>query len=176
MTAIVCIERNLLRRAQQGDLRAVRQLFARHHAQVYRFAHRLLGAAGAACGVVEDAFARAHAARWRVPARCHVRAWLLALACTSACQPHLLCPGAAGAPSGRLAAALAALPFDRRAAWLLRADHRLGHAEIARAMGWSEADTRLQLAAARAALRRALSALRDGAAARCVTELREQSA
>lgn len=73
----------LMRAFAQGDARAFERLYARHHAALYRFVRRLLGAAAAAQvdEVFQDAWLRVvHArARWS-PQGATFRTWLFTLA------------------------------------------------------------------------------------------------
>ncbi len=58
--------------------------------------------------------------------------------------------------------ALDRLPEERRAALLLRLDHGLAYEEIARALGWSLAKTKVEIFRAREVLRATLDEYRGG--------------
>jgi RNA polymerase sigma factor (sigma-70 family) len=74
---------SLMRRFAQGDARAFEQLYARHHAALYRFVRRVLGRAAAAQAdeVFQDTWLRVVRSRERwSPQGAAFRTWLFTLA------------------------------------------------------------------------------------------------
>jgi RNA polymerase sigma-70 factor (ECF subfamily) len=171
----------LIARARDGDLRALETLLRRHQVAMYRLALRILGDRSDAEDAVQEAFVSA----WRrldtyredaaftswlyriVTNRClnmartghhrlsvptdHTEAVVAASAGTS--------PEAAAEVSGAtdaLGAALATLPAEQRACWVLRENDGLGYQEIAEIVGLSPVAVRGQIHRARTNLARRL--------------------
>jgi RNA polymerase sigma-70 factor, ECF subfamily len=156
------LDRALLDRARRGDGRAFRTIFERHGGAIRRFLGDLLRDTGAADEATQETFVRAHRSLERIADTAKLRPFLFGVARNVAHErmraskrevplddddggalPQL---GSAPSPEALLmqaeadrvlAAALAELPAERRAAVLLRIDHDLGYPEIAEAMGWS---------------------------------------
>jgi RNA polymerase sigma-70 factor, ECF subfamily len=176
-----------LARAQRGEDGACRALLAFYQRPVFALLGRLLGA-GADRGAVEDlaqeTFLRAFRALPdfdpRGPAR--LSTWLLTIATRLALDqlrrtPLVLLPLAAAldraaasqADEGLLrkglaaaiAEAVAGLPPEYRAAFVLREFHQMECQEIASALKIGPDTVRSRLARARAALREALAEMRD---------------
>ena len=126
-------EAALVRAARGGDATAVEELFQRHWPGTYRAAYLVVGDAAAAEDVAQEAFLAAIAALERFDRRRPLAPWLHRIAVnraidwTRARRPVVPDAGERAAPppaaaglSPELAAALAALPPDRRAVVVLR--------------------------------------------------------
>lgn len=73
-------DRSLIERIAAGDKTAMRALWARHHARVFRFAKRIVGKAAQAEDLTSDTFLDVWRQAGRFEARCAVATWLLAIA------------------------------------------------------------------------------------------------
>jgi len=73
-------DEGLLKLMAEGDKSAIRALFARHGARVYRFVMRITGDSSIAEDVVNDVFLQAWRQADRFEARSRVSTWLLAIA------------------------------------------------------------------------------------------------
>jgi len=152
------------------DLDAFRSIVERHQAALFGLV-RCLGLDGHACeDVVQEAFLEA----WRHregfdPRRGSMRAWLYAIARNRALNalrkrrpvPLAILPERGeDAPEpeafDRLDRALAALPFEQRAAFVLADVHGLTHEEVARIEGVAPGTIKSRTSRAREALRAAL--------------------
>jgi RNA polymerase sigma-70 factor (ECF subfamily) len=157
----VAIERGLVVRAGAGDAGAFRALFERHAPSVRRFLRDLLGDDEAADEGTQETFVRAHRRMASLRETDRVLPWLFGIArnvsheqvrarrhpLRGAGDEGLLAqpdvgPTPEGALMGReadrlLAAALAELSEERRAALVMRIDHGLDYDEIAAVMRWS---------------------------------------
>ncbi len=171
----------LVARVGSGDSAACRSLMEAHLGRVHAFAWRMLGDAGEAEDVAQEAFLRLwrQAGKWRAEAR--VGTWLHRVA-------HNLCvdrlrkrrgdiggelpdlPDPALGPAGehqrtqvarRVEAALACLPERQRAAIALVHYQELGNIEAADIMGVSVQALESLLSRGRRGLREALAGLRD---------------
>jgi RNA polymerase sigma-70 factor (ECF subfamily) len=126
-------EAALVRAAKAGDGAAVEELFRRHWPGTYRAAYLVVGDAGAAEDIAQEAFLKAIAALERFDRRRPLAPWLHRIAVNRAIdwtrarrpetpderEPPAPPPTAAGL-SDELVAALAALPGERRAVVVLR--------------------------------------------------------
>jgi RNA polymerase sigma-70 factor (ECF subfamily) len=177
-----------LRRAQRGEQAACRALVERYQRPVFALLRRMLGAArdDRAEDLAQETFL--HVFRSLAgfaplgPAR--LSTWILTIASRRAVD-ELRRSGRAGqteeldaaalvsparadegarrsALAGQVAAAVAALPPEYRAAFLLRAYHGFDYGEIARALDCEIGTVKSRLNRARAELRRALRDEEDG--------------
>lgn len=177
-----------LRRAQRGEQAACRALVERYQRPVFALLHRMLGAArdDRAEDLAQETFL--HVFRSLAgfaplgPAR--LSTWILTIASRRAID-ELRRSGRAGqteaidaaalvsparadeaarrsALAGQVAAAVAALAPEYRAAFLLRAYHGFDYGEIARALECEIGTVKSRLNRARAELRRALRDEEDG--------------
>lgn len=181
-------ERELARRAREGDAGAFREIFDRCAPAVRRFSRDLLRDGVAADEATQETFIRAFDRVKSLRQEDRLLAWLLGIARRVCFEHHRrnrraadregdsleLERCAAGATPettalGREAAAvvqagLEALSADRQAALLMRFDHGLGYAEIAEAMGWSLSKAKVEVHRARLQLRERMAAYEEGAA------------
>jgi RNA polymerase sigma-70 factor (ECF subfamily) len=178
------LDEALLRRAQRGDAAASCALIEVYQRPVFRLLHRMLGPGQQRR--VEDLTQETFLHVFRSlagfaplgPAR--LSTWILTIATRRALEALRRDPGAAAdhpghaaprpaslaaqagdparqtAPAAHLSSALASLPPEQRAAFLLRAEHRLTVAEVARALELDRGAIASRLAETRIALRRAL--------------------
>ena len=132
MTSGLAPERDLLRRCRAGDDRAYAELVAAHGRRLFTLASRLVGSRAGAEALVEATFLQAFRSIERNEEQGALSVWLAGLCVRQARRRagsgavrrlHPLSPGriphdSDGAPG--LADALAALPFEERAAVVLR--------------------------------------------------------
>jgi len=171
----------LVARVGAGDSAACRSLMDTHLGRIHGFAWRMLGDAGDAEDVAQEAFLRLwrQAARWRAEAR--VGTWLHRVAhnlCVdrlrkrrgdSGDQPPDLADPAPGPAAERhraqvarsVEAALARLPERQRAAIALVHYQELGNIEAADIMGVSVEAMESLLSRGRRGLRESLAGMRD---------------
>lgn len=173
-----------LRRAQRGDSGACRELVGRYQRSVFALLARMLsprGRGGAVEDLAQETFLRVFRAlpAFDLSGPARLSTWILTIA-TRLALDHLerrgldmvsleaamALPSAAPAPDasvqrqalGRaIARAVAALPADFQAAFLLREYHDLEYGEIALALHIDLGTVKSRLARARAALRQALA-------------------
>jgi RNA polymerase sigma-70 factor (ECF subfamily) len=178
--ALASLEDVLVRRAVAGDPQAFRRLFERHAPRVRRFLFDLLRDDAAADEAVQETFVRAHARLASLRESDKLLPWLFAIAryvfqeelrarrrhplATTEAPPDEpdLAPSPEGLLMGREADALldeamVDLAEERRAALLLRIDHRLDYREIADIMGWSLPKVKNEIHRARLTLRARLA-------------------
>lgn len=175
-----------LRRAQRGDEAACRALVDRYQAAVFALISRMLvGAGGEVEDVAQETFLEVFRSLERFaplgPAR--LSTWILTIASRRAIDALRRRPEAPPAPAeaadhiagtdraddrlredavaAALAAAVAALSPEHRAALLLREYHEFEYAEIARALAIDIGTVKSRLSRARAAVRRAVAEVRD---------------
>ena len=176
----------LLERARhpgRGGAEAFRVIFERHAPAVRRFVGGVLRDGPAADEATQETFVRAHARLSSVRDAQRLRSWLLGIArivmldslareqrevATAAPIVHRLADSPGGDnPELRflsaeadavLAAQLAALSPERRAAVILRVDQQLSYDEIALAMGWPLQKVKNEIHRARRQIRAALLA------------------
>jgi RNA polymerase sigma-70 factor (ECF subfamily) len=148
-------DRVLAQAAQEGDLDAFELLVRRHQPVVYRVALRLLGTEADAHDATQETFVRAWRALPRFEARSALSTWLYRIATRCALdligarRPSEQLPDATPAPPGgtdpahaaeqreRLRAitdAIAKLPVDQRAAFVLREFEGLSYDEVAQVL------------------------------------------
>jgi RNA polymerase sigma-70 factor (ECF subfamily) len=170
------LDQALLERARRGDGRAFRTIFDRHGGAIRRFLGDLLRDTSAADEATQETFVRAHRGLARISDDAKLRGFLFGIARNvarerrrtggrevalddegdSAPVDHAPSPETlmiAAEADRVLAAALADLPDERRAALLLRIDHDLGYPEIAEAMGWSLQKVKNEIHRARTRMR-----------------------
>lgn len=172
-------EQDILRRAQQGDSEAFRQLVEAYQTQVYRLALRMCGADGAD-DVTQDAFVAA----WRVlpnfRSDCRFSTWLYRLTTNAAIDylrrekrhrtagdiAELELPDDAptmqelserAETQSRVRRALSRLSDEHRQVLLLRYMQELDYGEIAAALEVSEGTVKSRINRAKARLRELLS-------------------
>ena len=168
-------------RAVRGDARACRTLVERYQHRVFALIGRMLrphGLDAAIEDVAQETFLRvfAHLGRFRPDGRARLSTWILTIA-TRLCIDRLRRrrpqtsldavpqsalrggPSADRAPVGAgLERAIAALPPDWQAVFVLRVGHDLDYAEIAEVLDIPLGTVRSRLSRARAQLRAALRA------------------
>ncbi|MEQ9499305.1 MAG: sigma-70 family RNA polymerase sigma factor [Deltaproteobacteria bacterium] len=161
---------DLVERAKCGDMKAMEQLYRRHHGAVYAYALRSAGAAHLADEITQDTFVRAFRGVERFRGGSKFSTWLFSIAvnCT---RSHLakrtakddvpLDEAVIGShtpePSGwlrrRLEAALATLPEGYREVVVMHDVLQMPHEEIAQARNCTVGTSKSQLHKARAKLR-----------------------
>lgn len=174
----VDLDEALLERARGGDGRAFRTIFERHGGAIRRFLRDLLRDDSAADEATQETFVRAHRGLGRLADQAKLRPFLFGIARNVARERmraglrerplddddegavadlgHAPSPESlliAAEADRVLAAALADLAPERRAALLLRLDHELGYPEIAEAMGWSIQKVKNEIHRARGRMR-----------------------
>ena len=164
----------------RGGAEAFRMIFERHAPAVRRFAGGVLRDGPAADEATQETFVRAHARLSSVRDGTRLRGWLLGIARivmldARALQQREIAtlePVREDVPGGDdpeltllsaeadavLAAQLAALSPERRAAVILRVDQHLSYDEIAQAMGWTLQKVKNEIHRARLQIRAALLA------------------
>jgi RNA polymerase sigma-70 factor (ECF subfamily) len=175
----------LLRRAQSGDAEAFRVIVLRHGPPVRRFLGTLFRDDGQADEAAQETFVRAHRNLRTLREAERLRSWLLGIArivyldavgraeretvMADPIAPEI--PAGGGDPETALldgeadavlGQALQLLSGPRRAALLLRLDHRLSYAEIAQAMDWPEHKVKNEIHRARLQIREQLLAYLRG--------------
>ena len=169
----------VLERARAGDHAAFRDLVRHYDAGLRALAFRLLGNAGRMDDVLQEAYVKAYRGLTSFRGDSSVRTWLYRIT-YNACLDDLrrrakvmelpfeaAIDSRAGAPDpgdqaalrSSLAAALAALPADQRAAVLLVDAEGFDYAAAGRVLGVAEGTVASRVSRARATLR---SALRTG--------------
>ncbi|MFO7649731.1 MAG: sigma-70 family RNA polymerase sigma factor [bacterium] len=173
-------DRELVARAQAGDLGAFDELVRRYGAALYRYAWRNTRNAAAAEELAQEAFVHAWKGLGRFRGDAGFRTWLYRIA-TNLCinrakrrrpteeLPEDLAAGPQGEPDARyreraraaaVEQALGQLPADQRAAVVLSVYDNLSQAEIAVAMGRSVASVNSLCYRGRLALRELLAPAR----------------
>lgn len=172
-------EHDILRRAQQGDSEAFRQMVEAYQTQVYRLALRMCGADGAD-DVTQDAFVAAWRALPNFRSDCRFSTWLYRLTTNAAIdylrreKRHRAADDIAelelpdDAPTmqelseraetqSRVRRALSRLSDEHRQVLLLRYMQELDYGEIAAALEVSEGTVKSRINRAKARLRELLS-------------------
>ena len=172
-------EQDILRRAQQGDSEAFRQLVEAYQTQVYRLALRMCGADGAD-DVTQDAFVAAWRALPYFRSDCRFSTWLYRLTTNAAIDylrrekrhraagdiAELELPDDAptmqelserAETQSRVRRALSCLSDEHRQVLLLRYMQELDYGEIAAALEVSEGTVKSRINRAKARLRELLS-------------------
>jgi RNA polymerase sigma-70 factor (ECF subfamily) len=176
----------LLALARGGDAEAFGMIFQRHAPAVRRFAGGVLRDGAAADEATQETFVRAHAKLSALRDGARLRGWLLGIArivmLDARSQERREVPSAdpLGADASAeeeasperlflsaeadavLAAELAKLSRERRAAVILRVDQHLSYGEIAEAMGWPLQKVKNEIHRARLEIRAALLAYLKG--------------
>jgi len=171
------LERELARRAREGNAEAFREIFDRCAPAVRRFCRDLLREPALADEATQETFVRALDRFGGLRQEDRLLAWLLGIArlvCTEQFRHRRVAQSrqaeetaavelpAPFTPESRLLdreaaevvrAGLEALSEDRQTALLLRFDHGLGYQEIASVMGWSLAKAKVEVHRARVQLR-----------------------
>jgi RNA polymerase sigma-70 factor (ECF subfamily) len=171
---------------------ALTELYARHAPSVHRFLRDLLGDAALAADATQETFCRAFRRLGSLDDRTRILPWIFAIARNVSLEarkartrerrvfiaegdsnghgarvlPTRTSPEAdlLGQESVRIvAAALAELNEERRAALLLHVDHGLSYEDIAQTMAWSLAKVKIEIFRGREVLRATLDAYRRGA-------------
>ncbi len=170
-----------LRRAQRGDDTACRALIERYQAPVFALLHRMLGPGRSARveDLAQETFLSVFQslAKFSPLGEARLSTWILTIATRRAIDElrrrapaaapldeaaEVAGPGRADESLRRhqtaaaIQRAIADLPPEQRAAFLLREYHQLDYAEIARAVGVDLGTVKSRLSRARAALRAAL--------------------
>jgi RNA polymerase sigma-70 factor (ECF subfamily) len=174
------LEDVLVRRAKAGDPQAFRRLFERHAPAVRRFLFDLLRDDAAADEAVQETFVRAHARLPSLRESDKLSSWLFSIARyvfqeelrarrrhpVASSDAEVDSPDPAMSPEGLLMgreadvlleAAMLELAEERRAALLLRIDHRLEYREIAEIMEWPLQKVKNEIHRARLTLRAKLA-------------------
>jgi RNA polymerase sigma-70 factor (ECF subfamily) len=175
-----------LRRAQRGDDTASRALIERYQAPVFALLHRMLGPGRAARveDLAQETFLSVFQslAKFSPLGEARLSTWILTIAARRAIDElrrrapaaapldeaaEVAGPGRADEALRRhrvaaaIQRAIADLPPEQRAAFLLREYHQLDYAEIARAVGVDLGTVKSRLSRARAALRAALEEVNE---------------
>ena len=162
-------ERTLVDRARGGDLDALESLFRRHRAEVYRVAFHLTASPDDADDVVQDVFIGLPEAMRGLANSASLGPWLRRVAARSALmrmrgeqrrrQSALEDVGATRAAADRgidrmaISDAIAGLPPELRAVFVLKEIEGYSHAEIASLLAISVANSEVRLHRARRKLR-----------------------
>ncbi|MDQ3264014.1 MAG: RNA polymerase sigma factor [Myxococcota bacterium] len=171
-------ERELARRAREGDASAFREIFDRCGPAVRRFSRDLMRDPALADEVTQETFVRALDRLGRLKQDERLLAWLLGIArlvcaeqfrlrrrsqdrhCEDSDEGDRVPAGftpesraLAREAAGVVQAGLESLSVDRQTALLLRFDHGLAYQEIAELMGWSLAKAKVEIHRARVLLR-----------------------
>ena len=172
-------EQDILRRAQQGDSEAFRQLVEAYQTQVYRLALRMCGADGAD-DVTQDAFVAAWRALPNFRSDCRFSTWLYRLTTNAAIDclrrekrhrdaddlDGVELPDGGDTPQEAaertetqtaVRSALSALSDEHRQVLLLRYMQELDYGEIAVSLGISEGTVKSRINRAKARLKELLS-------------------
>lgn len=170
-------DEELVRRLRQGDLAAFDRLYDRYERRLYGYIRRVLGHGDGADDLFQDILLTVLRDRTYDPERGRFAAWLFMVA-RNRClaeqrrehtrgalreQAHVhLQPGAPAAPdaraeTGRVQAAMDALPEPQRQLLLLKQVGELTYREIADLLGVAEGTIKSRLHAATQAFRRALA-------------------
>ena len=172
-------EQDILRRAQQGDSEAFRQLVEAYQTQVYRLALRMCGADGAD-DVTQDAFVAAWRALPNFRSDCRFSTWLYRLTTNAAIDclrrekrhrdaddlDGVELPDDGDTPQEAaertetqtaVRSALSALSDEHRQVLLLRYMQEMDYGEIAVALGISEGTVKSRINRAKARLKELLS-------------------
>ncbi len=172
MESLELNDSHLVRRLQAGEEAAFDALLERHQRAVLNFCYRLLGNAADADDVAQETFVRLHQQRAKLDPDRPLPAWLFTVArrqCIDRLRqrrrrhsvalsdaPELATSDASGRQremADEIAAAVAALPEEQRAAFVLSEYHDLPDAEIAGVMGCSRKSVELRLYRAKQTLR-----------------------
>lgn len=172
-------EQDILRRAQQGDSEAFRQLVEAYQTQVYRLALRMCGADGAD-DVTQDAFVAAWRALPNFRSDCRFSTWLYRLTTNAAIDclrrekrhrdaddlDGVELPDGGDTPQEAaertetqtaVRSALSALSDEHRQVLLLRYMQEMDYGEIAVSLGISEGTVKSRINRAKARLKELLS-------------------
>jgi RNA polymerase sigma-70 factor (ECF subfamily) len=173
-------EADLLAKAQKGNLFAFEEIVKRHQRRVYGVAFRILRRHDLADDVVQDTFIRAYQSLGTFQLGRPFAPWVATIAANLALnhvrsprfreeplpEAHAEIPVSAPSPlegvleaeaASHLQAALARLPAEQRAVFVLRAVEDLSYREIAESLGLPVGTVMSRLARAREKLREALS-------------------
>ena len=165
-------DRSLVEQVRAGNDAAFEALMKRYKRPVLNFVYRMLSDAGDAEDVAQETFIRAYRRIANYRSQQNFSTWLFAIARNAAIdrlryrqrhptEPLDAMPEPAAVSSEvenretgtQIAAAIAALPEDQRAALVLAEYHNLSHAEIAGIMRCSEKAVESRLYRARQAMR-----------------------
>lgn len=169
-------EGSLVERARAGDRAALRAVYEEHAPRIHRFLRDLLFDRSAASDATQETFARAFARLPSLREADRLVPWLFGIARLVAmehvkarrrergvlvCEPELEITTPEDVLLGLEAQhvvgrALAGLSANRRAALLLRIDHRLAYEDIAEMLGWTVAKAKVEIHRARRVLRERL--------------------
>jgi len=178
-TSVEAPEAELIARAQGGDLFAFEELVRRYGRRVYAVALRIVRRHDLADDVVQEAFVRAHRNIQRFDLERPFGPWICRIASnlavnhlrspvareqelpeghaeTPSCAPDALAGVLADEAKRVLDQALAQLPAEQRAVFVLRTVEELSYREIAEALEIPEGSVMSRLYRARARLRTAL--------------------
>lgn len=171
-------EASVVERARAGDRAALRAIYEEHAPRIQRFLRDLLGDRSAASDATQETFARAFARLASLRELDRLVPWLFGIARLVALEHGKARRRERGTqvqveeleittPEDVLLGleaqhvvgkALSGLSPDRRAALLLRIDHRLAYEDIAELLGWTVAKAKVEIHRARRVLRARLEA------------------
>ncbi len=183
--AVELDDRTLAVRAQEGDIASLERLFRRHQQAMYRVALRILDDRGDAEDAVQEAFVSAWRGINSYRGDAAFSSWLYRIVTnrsfnmTRSRRHRFTVPvdtaesqvpasthhspeaaAAVGAERDALQRALAGLPVEQRACWVLRENDGLGYDEIADVVGLSPDAVRGKIHRARQSLVQAMGAWR----------------
>ncbi len=174
-------ETAIIERARRGDQVAFELIYSQYHQRIAGYLFRMVQDPDVAADLTQDVFIRAYRAIGQTKPGLNLKAWLFAIATNAALSHHRrrrliqwrpLDPVEEGTPTtdpeewvatrAELVEALASLPRDQAACFLLWAREGFTYEEIGRMLGISPGTAKTRSYRARLALARLLRRCEDG--------------